>query len=173
MRNKWAWTARKDDTRESHYSGTLVAKKKVKKLVNYWKWSRWSLTPVKFSFAYGRCVSLKDAWIEHTRFRRKSRLCPTNIHYVVPLASFLLLCATTGSHINLIARTGFVTGGHYGLSTAGDKRHFVSLLCVVPLRACVHVHLYTFSSPLCPLNDPVRDLIWISESQPASQLCIA
>lgn len=36
------------------------------------------------------------------------------------------------------------------------------------LRACTYT--YTPSSPLCPLNDPVRDLISISESQPAFQL---
>lgn len=36
-------------------------------------------------------------------------------------------------------------------------------------RACTYTHT---SLPLCPLKDPVRDFIWISESQPAFQLLL-
>lgn len=66
---------------------------------------------------------------------------------VIPLEylclCFLLLYATTTSHINLIARTGFVTGGHYGLSTGRETSATLFPSC---RSSC------TPRFPLCPLT---------------------
>lgn len=45
------------------------------------------------------------------------------------------------SHINLIARTGFVTGGHYGLSTAERQAPLCFPLVVPPACVCASISI--------------------------------
>lgn len=86
---------------------------------------------------------------------------------VIPLEylclCFLLLYATTTSHINLIARTGFVTGGHYGLSTGRETSATLFPSC---RSSCTRVRT---RFPLCPLTSSWFHLD-LTESRPIQRI---